>query len=106
MFALITGQLWRDPTARQSKAGKPFVTALIKSGTPAESLWVNVVVFNEPTQAELLRLHEGDALTVQGVGKVSVFEKNGEHRASLEIVAAHVLALRQPAEAEKITRTK
>jgi hypothetical protein len=28
--------------------------------------------------------------------KVSVFEKNGEHRASLDVVAFQVLALRQP----------
>jgi hypothetical protein len=35
-------------------------------------------------------------VSVQGVGRLSVFEKNGEHRPSLEVVAAHVLALRQP----------
>ena len=45
-------------------------------------------------------MHEGDALTVQGTGKIGVYEKAGEHRASLEIVAAHVLALRQPKKAK------
>jgi single-stranded DNA-binding protein len=96
MFVLITGTLWKDPIARTSKAGKPFATAFVKAGTPADALFCNVVAFDKNAQAELLRLEEGDALSVQGPAKVGVFEKNGEHRASLEVIAAHVLALRQP----------
>jgi single-stranded DNA-binding protein len=101
MFVLISGTLWRDPAARQSKAGKQFTTALLKAGTPAEALWVNVVCFDQLAQSELLRLTAGDAVSVQGPAKISVFEKAGEHRASLEIVAAQVLALRQPKSAKK-----
>jgi hypothetical protein len=96
MFVLLTGRLWRDPVSRQSRAGKPFVTALLKAGTQAESLWVNIVAFSETAQAELLRLHDHDSLAVQGAAKIGTFEKNGEHRASLEVIAAHILALRQP----------
>ncbi len=29
LLALITGQLWRDPVARESKSGKQFVTATL-----------------------------------------------------------------------------
>jgi hypothetical protein len=57
---------------------------------------VNAVAFDEAAQAELLRLTAGESLSVQGAMKVSVFEKNGEHRASLDVVAFQVLALRQP----------
>lgn len=96
MFVLISGSLWRDPTARQSKAGKQFVTALVKAGTPTEALWCNVVAFDQAAQAELLRLQATDTVSIQGTAKISVYEKAGEHRASIEVVAAHVLALRQP----------
>jgi hypothetical protein len=46
MHVLISGQLHREPQARQSKAGKQFVTALLKSGTPTETTWCNVVAFD------------------------------------------------------------
>lgn len=35
-------------------------------------------------------------VAILGTAKIGIFEKNGEHRASVEVVAAHVLALRQP----------
>ena len=35
---LITGALHRDPEQRTSKAGKPFVTALIRSESQGETL--------------------------------------------------------------------
>ena len=92
MQALIAGSLWRDPTARQSKAGKQFVTSLFKAGTPTETLWVNCVAFDTAAQSELLRLKAGDLVSVQGAAKITVFEKSGAHRASLEVV----LALRRP----------
>ena len=93
---LVAGTLWRDPAAKQSKAGKQFVTGLLKAGTQTETLWVNCVAFDTTAQSELLRLAAGDSVSVQGTGRLSVFEKNGEHRASIEVVASHVLALRQP----------
>jgi single-stranded DNA-binding protein len=97
VFVLVSGTLWRDPAARQSKAtGKQFVTALLKSGTPTDTQWWNVIAFDTTAQAELLRLQAGDAVAIQGTAKLGVFEKNGEHRASLDVTAAHVLALRQP----------
>ena len=73
MSALLTQvseTLWRDPAARQSKSGKQFTTALIKAGTQAETLWVNVVCFDTAAQSELLRLQAGDGVSVQGVAKL------------------------------------
>jgi len=56
MFVLISGSLWRDPAARQSKtSGKPFV-ALLKSGTPTDAQWCNIVAFDTAAQSELLQL--------------------------------------------------
>jgi single-stranded DNA-binding protein len=81
--ALVTGTLYRDPVMRTSKTGKAFVTALLRSESQGETLWVNAVAFDEATQAELLRLKAGEALTIQGGLKVSAYKNNGEHRASV-----------------------
>jgi single-stranded DNA-binding protein len=48
----------------------------------------------ENIQAELLRLQDGDAISVQGALKVELYDKDGERRLSLSIVADNVLALR------------
>jgi hypothetical protein len=55
-----------------------------------------VLAFPESIQAELLRLQDGDAISVQGALKVELYDKDGEKRLSLSVVAAHVVALRQP----------
>ena len=85
--ALITGTLHRDPVARTAKSGKAFVTALLRSESQGETLWVNAVAFDEVAQAGLLRLKAGEALAIQGA-KAGVYEKNGEHRASLDVAAS------------------
>ncbi len=102
MFVLISGALWRDPAVRLSKGGKQFVTALVKAGPQGEALWVNFVAFDEAVQAGLLRLKANDALSIQGTGKITIYEKNGEHRASLDVTASHVLPLRQPTKPRKV----
>jgi single-stranded DNA-binding protein len=84
-MVLITGTLHRDPVTRTAKTGKAFVTALMRSESQGETLWVNALAFNEAAQTELMRLKAGESLSVQGAMKVSVFEKNGEHRASLDV---------------------
>jgi hypothetical protein len=70
MFVLISGALWCDPAARQSKAGKQYVTALLKAATPPDAQWVNVVCFDQIAQSELLRLESGDSVSVQGPAKL------------------------------------
>jgi hypothetical protein len=71
---LIAGQLFRAPERRTSKAGKPFVTATIfvKDGEAAQ--WWK--------QAELMRLADSDALSVQGQLKAETYEKDGVTRLS------------------------
>jgi len=56
-----------------------------------------LICFDADAQDELMRLTAGDSLSVQGVARISVFQdKHGEHRASLDMTANRVLALRQP----------
>jgi single-stranded DNA-binding protein len=95
-FVIVTGILHRDPVLRTAKSGKTFATALIRTGSGEDTIWANIAVFDERAQAELMRLKAGEAASIQGAVKVSVFEQNGEHRASLDVAASHVTALRQP----------
>ena len=88
---LIIGALHRDPVMRTAKTGKAFVTALLRSESQGKTLWVNAVAFDEAAQAELMRLKAGESLSVQGKLRVSIYEKAGEYRASLDVVASHVL---------------
>jgi single-stranded DNA-binding protein len=105
----VTGTLFRPPEQRTSKAGKPFVTATVraKDGDPSAgsgqaSQWWKVLAFSESVQAELVRLADGDAVSLQGALKAELYDKDGEKRLSLAIVADNVLALRQPSKPHKL----
>jgi single-stranded DNA-binding protein len=98
---LASGALFRAPEQRTSKAGKPFVTATIRVKDGDESQWWKVLAFSESVQAELMRLADGDAISVQGAFKAELYDKDSERRLSLSIVADNVLALRQPSKTRK-----
>jgi single-stranded DNA-binding protein len=96
-FAIVTGALFRAAEQRTSKAGKPFVTATIRAKDGEASQWWRVTAFSESAQAELMRLGEGDACSVQGSFKAEIYPPEGTPpKVSLSIIADNVLALRQP----------
>jgi len=96
-FVLVSGALPRAPELKTSKSGKSFVTATIKvAADNAVDFW-SVLAFSETAQAELMRLGEGDKLSVQGPLKVEPYTaRDGQTRISKTIFADRVLALRQP----------
>jgi single-stranded DNA-binding protein len=101
-FAIVTGALYRAPEQRTSKAGKLFVTATIRAKDGDASQWWKVAAFSESVQAEIMRLSEGDAVSVQGSFKAELYTfEGGEPRVSLSIVADKALALRQPPKERK-----
>jgi single-stranded DNA-binding protein len=100
-YALITGALFRDPETKISKNGKPFVVATIISKDGESTTFANIVAFSDGASDAILALRAGDALCVQGKATIGVYEKNGEHRPSLSIVADRVLALHQPPKERK-----
>lgn len=106
IHALVQGELFRDPIQRTSASGKQFTTCNIKSTGDGETVWASVICFNDDAMAELLRLKAGDAVSVQGKAKLGVFEKNGEHRASLDVVANSVVALKPKPRERKPRQTK
>jgi single-stranded DNA-binding protein len=97
-LCLISGVLYRAPEQRTSKAGRAFVTATIKARDGDAAQFWRVTAFSETAQTELLRLGDGDSVSVQGAMRAEIFRPDGgEPRISLSLVADSVLALRQPA---------
>jgi single-stranded DNA-binding protein len=94
-YVLVSGSLFRAPEQRTSKAGKLYVTATIKAKDGDTFQFWRVTAFSESVQAELMRLTDGDAMSVQGALKAETYEKDGATKLSLSVVADHVLALRQ-----------
>jgi single-stranded DNA-binding protein len=84
-YVLVAGTLFKAPDQRTSKAGKLFVTSTLKAKDGEALQWWRVTAFSESVMAELMRLAEGDALSVQGALKVEEYEKDGQKRVSLEL---------------------
>ena len=96
-LAIVTGSLFKTPERRTSKTGRPYVTATIRAKDAEATQWWRVTAFSESAQAELMRLTDGDPLSVQGAFKAELYAKDGgEPKVSLSIIADKVLALRQP----------
>ena len=107
MFVLVTGTLHRDPVSRTGKNGGQFVTANLRYRVGQETGFASIIAFAEDARTELMRLHEDDVLTVQGEARLGTYtSKSGDVRPSLEITAAHVLALRQPRPAKTSTSVR
>jgi hypothetical protein len=100
---LIQGTIaFGDPQQKVSRNGNNFVVIKMKAASGNDSHVVTVFVFSESGQAEALRLHEGDALAVQGVPKFEIYTPDGASpRLSLSMTADTVLALRQPPKERK-----
>jgi single-stranded DNA-binding protein len=96
-FALVSGALFRAPELKTAKTGKPYVAASLRVTADNATDYWSVLAFSESAQAELMRLGEGDKVSLQGSLKLEVYtSKNGEHKVSRTLFADHVLALRQP----------
>jgi single-stranded DNA-binding protein len=91
---LVSGAIFRQPEQRTSKAGKPFWTVTIKAKGDDAVAWWKIVVFSESAGAELMRLSDGDALSVQGSLRVETYERDGITKISLTCIADAVLPLR------------
>jgi len=94
---LITGNLFRAPEQKSSKAGKSYVVATIRSKESETSQFWHLTVFSESAQAEIMRLADGDAVSAQGPMKAEVYDGGSGPKLSLSLIADQVLALRQPA---------
>jgi single-stranded DNA-binding protein len=91
--ALIAGKLYGQPAQRTGKSGKPFAVAKVRCAAgDGESLFVNVIAFDDDTCTALLALGDGDSVALAGALTPKVWtDKQGNTRPTLDIVAAQVL---------------
>jgi len=96
VHVLITGTLFRTPEQKTSASGKAYVRATLKvqAGNNGEADFWSVLSFSETASAELLRLSDGDRVSLQGSMKLDVYTKGAEPKISRTVFADHVLALR------------
>ncbi|HOW76628.1 MAG TPA: single-stranded DNA-binding protein [Candidatus Competibacteraceae bacterium] len=92
---LITGNLFGDPQARTSQAGKPFTTAKVRAdGKDGNAVWVSLVAFNELAE-RLAGMKANNAVAVSGKLEVSAYTaKSGEPAAGLSIIVDELATLK------------
>ena len=93
--ALITGQLYGDPQARTSQAGKPFTTAKVRAdGKDGAVLWISIVAFGDLAD-RLLTMKANTALALSGKLEVSAYTaKDGTPAAGLSVVCDELATLK------------
>jgi single-stranded DNA-binding protein len=97
ILALVSGSLFRAPERRVAKSGNSYVVTTLRTKDTPESRFIRVSEFSETAQAELLRLADGDGVSVQGDLRADIYNgPDGTARVSLSMFANGVLALRQP----------
>lgn len=104
IHALVTGTLWKDPEQRTSKtSGKNFTMATLRIKDGADDMtWIKVLAFGTDAQAELARLGDGEAVSVQGTLKADFYAPpDREPRVNLTVFADIVVPLRAPPKAKK-----
>ena len=90
---LVMGRIHGQPAERTSKTGKPYAIAKVRAAAgDGESLFVNVIAFDDAPVAALLGLGDGDSAALSGSLTPKVWvDREGQHRPSLDMVAHQVL---------------
>jgi single-stranded DNA-binding protein len=90
---LVSGELFRDPERKTSQqSGKTYVRATIKTaGADDATEYWSVLCFSETVSDELMELHAGERLAVQGQLKLELYQG----KISRTIFAGSVLTLRR-----------
>lgn len=91
---LVSGKLYGTATSRTAASGKAFVTAKVRAATgDGESLFVNVIAFDDGAKSALLALGDGDSVALAGTLTPKVWtNRDGETKPALDMVAHAVLS--------------
>lgn len=90
--ALVTGKLFADPELRTGSSGKAYTRATLLAHDGDADSFVSVIAFGSVGE-QLAALSKGDAASVSGRAKVKTWERNGETRVGLSVVADCLLTL-------------
>ena len=93
--ALTTGQLYGEPQARTSQAGKPFTTAKLRAdGKDGAAVWISLVAFGELAE-RLAGMKANNAVAVSGKAELNAYlNRDGEPAAGLSIVIDELATLK------------
>jgi hypothetical protein len=99
-LALVAGRPWKEAESRTSKTGNEFGPAVMREGAGEAVSWWSVVAFSD-NAGELLRLRDGDAVSVSGPLTVETCVKDGQSWFPHKIVADRIAAPRLSAPQER-----
>jgi single-stranded DNA-binding protein len=90
---LIAGRLYGEAQIRTGQNGKRFVTCKVRATAgDGETLFVNVIAFDDDVQTALLALSDADSVTLTGALTPKVWtDKNGLVKPALDMVAHGLL---------------
>jgi single-stranded DNA-binding protein len=106
IHALVTGVLHKEVVQRISQNGHRYVTCTVRTEQEGQSIWINVICFDDIAQETLMKLNIGDALSLQGKATPKVYIKDDEPRPSLHLTASQVLALQPKYEPRQASKPK
>ncbi|WP_153074999.1 single-stranded DNA-binding protein [Paraburkholderia bonniea] len=90
---LVSGKLYGAAQSRMGQSGKAFVIAKVRpTSGDGESLFVNVIAFDDAAKSVLLALDDGDSVALAGTLTPKVWtDKHGDAKPALDMVAHRVL---------------
>lgn len=91
--ALICGTLRGVAQSRTAQNGKTFVTAKVRVASgDGDTLFVNVIAFDDNAKAAIVALAEGDSVALAGTLTPKVWtDKHGDAKPALDMIAHAVL---------------
>lgn len=91
--ALIAGRLHGHAEERAGQAGSTFVTCKVRTAAGnGDSIFCNVIAFNDEARRALLALGDGDSVALSGALTPKVWiDKQGNAHPALDLVAHVVL---------------
>ncbi|MGF6775162.1 single-stranded DNA-binding protein [Paraburkholderia sp. GAS334] len=90
---LIAGRLYGEAQIRTGQNGKRFVTCKVRATAgDGDTLFVNVIAFDDDVQSALLALGDADSVALTGALTPKVWtDKNGLVKPALDMVAHGIL---------------
>ncbi|MCU6435628.1 single-stranded DNA-binding protein [Undibacterium sp. Jales W-56] len=93
--ALIAGRMYGQAQQRQGQAASHYVTCKLRVALAGgDTIFCNVIAFDDTLQAALLALGDGDAVSVSGALTPKIWEdKQGNTRPAVDLIAHAILTV-------------
>jgi hypothetical protein len=91
---LVGGRLYGDAQVRAGQNGRQFVTCKVRATThDGDTIFVNVIAFDEAVQAALLALSDADSVALSGTLTPKVWtDRNGLVKPAVDMIAHKLLS--------------